>query len=99
MTTENEQSPGQSERSAAERQQRVVNWQKVIIAEDPNWDEWRAEVDSRKRGQCVLKVWRSYAGDYRLSITNPDGERWAYMLTSENADDAMREALVTAYAN
>ena len=71
-----------------------MKWKKIVIQDDPEWEEEHCQIMHPGMGRCMLKVYKSMAFDgYGCSITNNAGVRGSQYLTAKNIDDAKHEAI------
>ncbi len=68
------------------------SWSQVPNHEDLDWIEWHKEIMSAKHGRCMLKIWLSYDGLCKASITTPKDARYTKTLKSEDIESAKNEA-------
>lgn len=78
-------------------QERLVGWREIKEMGFPEWKEFHSIVDSRKHGIILLKVFFALNKKWMMRIEIGDGSMLSFELPSENADDAKRDALITAY--
>jgi len=66
-------------------------WERLIIEEDPDWEEWHKVIMSPTKGRSFLKLWVMFNGTIAGSLTSIDGYRARLTIESDNMDDAKKE--------
>lgn len=73
-------------------------WRRIHQPEDTTWLEWHREVMSKRIGRGMLKVWLSLSGEWKASLTRPNGDTASTTLDEDAEAEVKAAALRWALA-
>lgn len=72
-----------------------MNWERISVDDDLDWEMWRVSVKSTRFGECKLTVWADSGEIFKCSAIGSDGiEQTSGDLKTGDMEEAKRTALV-----